>query len=519
MAKIKRLVNFIIPVEACNFRCHYCFVAQDGRNTGHIGKLKYSLDYIQKAMTVERWGGVCHLSICALGETLIPDYTVELARRLLENGHYISIVTNGTLTNRIKSLCRLPEKLKNHLFLKFSFHYLQLKDRDMFDVFFNNVRCTKDAGISFTVEMTVNDETVPYISEVKRICLQRVGAVCHLIESRDNNNSYVRLTKLPVEKHQKIWESFESPMFHFQQSQWLKKRREFCYAGDWVSSLDVESGYLVPCFSGGNAISYNVFENIDEPIKFCAIGHNCPWSHCQAAHVLLSFGIIPELQAPTYMDFRDRACIDGSHWLTPAVSEFFSSKFIESNAEYPPLKKAFVNRLMELDYPEEESTCLDGSVRTGEDECVDGKALSRLLRKRHIHTLIVWGTGKRCDFLLSLFKKSSIRVLCQVNTDSCFSPDGRRWRRALRKAKWFFIYALPFGMGRRWYEGRKVSKGDRLPDADAIVISDFAHFNSKRKQIPPKFNRVLSITELADGNSHITNNIEYNLNGGGANTF
>ena len=93
------------------------------------------------------------------------------------------------------------------------------------------------------------------------------------------------------------------------------------------------SGWLLPCFSGGEPIQ-NVFKNPNEPIRFAAIGRNCPWSHCYAAYVLMTSGVIPTVKTPTYAEFRNRECEDGTQWLTKTVSEFFSTKIYETNPQY-----------------------------------------------------------------------------------------------------------------------------------------------------------------------------------------
>ena len=490
MNKIKRVINFIIPVSACNFTCHYCYVGQEGQNTGKIEKLNYSLEHIQKAMSVERWGGSCYISMCGLGETLLPDYSIELTQRLLDNGHYVSIVTNGTLSNRINQLCDFPRELRDKLFIKFSFHYQQLKERNMLNIFFDNVRKIKETGISFTLEMTVNDEIIPDISDIKQICLKEAGAICHLAESRDNINAYARLTKFSIEEHLNTWSDFSSPMFDFQQTTWLQKRTEFCYAGDWLSMLYVGSGRLVPCFCGGEVINENVFENIDEPIKFLAIGNNCPWAHCQCAHTSLSFGTIPELITPTYTEFRDRICDDGTHWLTPFVKDFYSSKLIESNKVYSLLKKSYINQLIRLIYKKQNNENNDATINI--------VALRQLMKKKKIQKVVIWGTGKFRDFLIQLFDETKIKVLCSVDYQNTYNVDKNLLKRILRKTKWSITYHLPSFFGKKIYNGRIVKNNDIIPKVDTIIVTDFAKFNNIKKTIPVSAKRVLSITELCD---------------------
>lgn len=494
MEKIKRLVNFIIPVEACNFRCHYCYIEQEQRHTNKVEDLSCSLEHIQKAMGRERWGGTVHINMCAIGETLLAEYAPELAKRMLENGRFVSVVTNGTITKRIVEFCEFPQEFKQRLFFKFSYHYLELIKHNMMDIFFDNIRMVREADIAFTVELTVNDETIPYISKLKKLCEEKCGAAPHVIESRNNLDGYSRLTNLPVKEHQKAWQQFDSDLFNFQQTIWQEKRKEFCYAGDWVTALSVESGWLMPCFAGGQAIQ-NIYENIDEPIRFCAIGHNCPWTHCYAAYVLLTSGAIPTLNVKnTYASVRDRICADGSHWLTPTINEFFSSKFFESNQEYSQLKKSYVNQLMTIVYTNQ----YDGSH--GEDEGINKNAVRTLLRKKKIKKVIICGTGKFRNFLVEILDDTKVNVLCTIDTQNTYYISQNIVKKILRKGKWFAAYHLPSFWGKKIYDGRIVKMGDFLPKVDTVLVTDFTNYNSIKKTIHLRAKRVLSITELCDDN-------------------
>ena len=117
--KIKKIINVIVPVTACNMRCQYCYVSQMGANSGKVTNLPFDVETVAKAFSVERLGGKCLLQLCGNGETLIPPYIVKLVRLFLENGHYVFITTNGTLTNRIDECCNSPRNYVNGLVLNF----------------------------------------------------------------------------------------------------------------------------------------------------------------------------------------------------------------------------------------------------------------------------------------------------------------------------------------------------------------------------------------------------------------
>lgn len=81
---------------------------------------------VKQAFNKTRLGGLCMVNICAQGETMLPPQMIEIIKSILENGHYVMVVTNGTLKKRFEEVCSFPEELRKRLFFKFSFHYLEL---------------------------------------------------------------------------------------------------------------------------------------------------------------------------------------------------------------------------------------------------------------------------------------------------------------------------------------------------------------------------------------------------------
>lgn len=285
-----RFVNTNIPTNHCNLRCSYCYIGQtygyDNKEM-YEGGLQYSFDHMKRCLTIERFGGVCLFNLCASGETLLFSKLPEIVEMLLGLGHWVSIVTNLTIEKTLNKILQLPKELLQYTFFKCSFHYLELKRLNLLDIFFYNVELLKQKGIAFTVELTVNDETIPFIDEIKTVSMQRLGALPHVIESRNEGEEHLyRLTKLPVDEHQKIWGSFESPLFNYQQKNWDKQITNFCYAGDWRISLEINDGsvHQCDCIFVDTRLQ-NIFE-IDGGggYPFTAIGGNCPLRHCYAAH-------------------------------------------------------------------------------------------------------------------------------------------------------------------------------------------------------------------------------------------
>ena len=168
---MRRFIDIHVPIKICNLNCHYCYVAHENERNKPSTPFMYSAEYIGRALSKERLGGICHFNICGLGETLIPQETIDITRELLINGHYVFIVTNALLTDRIMKFCEFPEKYRKHLGFKCSFHYLELKKKNMLDVFFKNIELIKKNGMSFSVEITPSDELEPHINDIKKICI------------------------------------------------------------------------------------------------------------------------------------------------------------------------------------------------------------------------------------------------------------------------------------------------------------------------------------------------------------
>ena len=347
---MKRFIEIHIPVTRCNLNCHYCYVPQENARDSKETPYSYTADHIGKALTIERLGGVCHFNMCGLGETLIPNEIIDITRAILEQGHYIMIVTNGTMTKRFLEFAEFPEELRKRLGFKFSFHYLELKERNLLDKFFENADIVRKNGMSFSLEMTPSDELEPYIDEVKEVCMERVGALCHVTIPRDMTKSEIELlSRHTFEEFCSVWETFGSEMFKFKKGLWGQRRTEFCYAGEWSGLLNIGDGRMTQCYGKCNA--QNILEDITKPIDFSPIGHNCSMPHCYNAHSLLGLGCIPSIDG-NYADERDRIdCRDNSHWLTKEMYDFLSSDLKDKNvlyneAEEKKLDAEFKNKLL-----------------------------------------------------------------------------------------------------------------------------------------------------------------------------
>jgi hypothetical protein len=280
------------------------------------------------------------VNICGEGETFLPPETVGIIHSILKEGHYVMVVTNGTVTKRFDEISRLPHNLLVRLLFKFSFHYLELKRKKLLSVFFKNVKKIRDVGCSISLELTPCDEMIPYVDDAISLCKAQVGAICHVTVARDERNpSLSILTQHTRGEYEEIWNRFQSDLFKFKMLVFGEKRREYCYAGLWSAVLDLVTGNLRQCYR--EEMLQNVFEDIRRPIKFKPVGCHCSQPHCYNAHVFMTLGVIPSIRTPKFAEMRNRLLDDGSEWLTPNMKAFLNRELSDKNVKLTWSEKLF----------------------------------------------------------------------------------------------------------------------------------------------------------------------------------
>lgn len=328
--QLSKLIVINVPISKCNLRCHYCYISQRNEwEKNNDPTLKYSPEFIGRAFSAERLGGRCLVNLTGIGETLILPEMPRIIYELLKQGHFLEVVTNATLTKRFDEIVQLPKEYLERLEFKCSFHYSELKEKGLLDVFFENVNRMRKAGASVTVELMPNDEIVEEIPAIKALCMERLGALCHLTVGRDENNRKDILSKMSYEEYVNTWSQFDSPMFDFKLQVLNKERKEFCYAGEWSLYVNLFTGEARQCY--GCLSDQNIYANVDKPIKFRPIGKKCKQPFCYNAHAFLSLGMIPELETPSYLEMRDRVDSEGAHWFSEQGRAAFETKLNEVN--------------------------------------------------------------------------------------------------------------------------------------------------------------------------------------------
>lgn len=342
MDKIKRCILIQVPTSICNLRCRYCYIGQrDEGFQGEQAAFQYSPERVAAALSIERMGGPCYINLCGDGETLLTKNIEKYIFELAKAGHYVEIVTNLTVTKVIDEILSFEQCILDHITFKCSFHYLQLKERNMLDVFTSNVKKIWDC-CSANIEITPDDELIPYIDEVKEYSLSNYGALPHLSIARDDREGHGYLTKLNLDEYDKLWGSFESDFWKFKKTIFNKKRKEYCYAGAWSLYINLATGHTTQCYC--SKYFQNIFEDINKQINFVAIGQ-CEETHCYNGHALLTLGCIPYFTDVRYGNIRDRVREDGSHWIRPQMLDFLNTKLEYSNACYNDFQRARDKRL------------------------------------------------------------------------------------------------------------------------------------------------------------------------------
>lgn len=330
---MRRFIECLTTNTNCNLKCSYCYLIQQNRRTNKNATFNYSPEHIGKALSIKRLGGVSLISITASGETFIPKEIPLIAKEILKQGHFLNITTNGTLTKQINHFLSETEGFHDHIHISFSFHYVELKKRDLINVFFHNIKTIRDAGCSILLQINLVDEYLPYWNEIKELSLKYVGALPQVALTRReiDNGKFEIFSDLPVEIYKQKGEEMQSPLFDFTVRNFNVKRNEFCYAGWWSATLNMDTGELTGCYGLGK--KQNIFIDLNKKIVFSPIGRNCTHRYCFNSSHFISQGIIPSLlPLPSYGELRNR---EQAHWYTDVMKDFLYQQFEQVNENLP----------------------------------------------------------------------------------------------------------------------------------------------------------------------------------------
>lgn len=327
---LKRFISISVPIQTCQLRCEYCYIGQNGGFENDEIILP-SAEFIRKALSRKRLGGTALINFCGAGETLLCKELFFIVKELLEEGHYISIITNALLAKEINKYLQLPLELRKRIFFKCSFHYSQFKEKGLLELYAENVNKIWKSGASISVELVPEDKLVPFISEIKEFSLKHFGALPHVTVARDESKEEMPIiTEYTEEEYKKIWGQFDSVLFWFKMMS-MKKRTEYCTAGKNTFLFSLESGDISPCPQEG--YFFNIYSNIDKVIDFKEVGKQCRNPYCRNGHAYLALGIVDEVNECSYLQIRDRIALDGKHWVNEEMAFIFQQRICDNEKE------------------------------------------------------------------------------------------------------------------------------------------------------------------------------------------
>lgn len=343
--RMKKFIGISFEFGACNLNCSYCYV---GNHHGKIKDIPYTMEEMKKAFSKKRLGGECFINICSDGETLIHPQMPAIVEMFLKEGHYVMVLTNGTLTGKIQECLEIDDKLLEHLFFKISFHYEEMLRLHLLDRAFENIEMIKKSPCSLTVEYITSDENIDKIDQMKQECFEKMGALPQLNIPRDERkHNFGVVSKLSFDNYVKLWEGkgFDSEFFKFRKQFFGRRYKDYCYTGERQIWVRMSNGYSYQCYH--TPPLQNFMGELDKPVKWLAVGNNCPEAHCYVTHSHVTLGIVPypdnTQYKSTYDVIRNRKCVDGTEWVKQPYKEIFQLGV--EQREHSPLKKNIVNHL------------------------------------------------------------------------------------------------------------------------------------------------------------------------------
>ena len=360
--RAEKFVECLVPISHCNLHCEYCYVIQGGRRDSARPKFRRTPQEIGRAFNPARWHAEkLFVSFCGAGETFLCKELPDIVAYTLLQGNFVNVTNNGTITPAIEKLINLPDDLSSRLVFAFSFHYKELKKRNLLNVFVDNVKKVAASKASFTVQLNLYDGYLDCLDEIKDFSLKNFGALPQLALTRDQRQGMEIYSTADFETYKKYGAKFESPMFDFSCENFLVNRaKNFCHAGENSWRLDLATGELKRCYF--EPPYFNAYDDLAQEIPLKPVGRHCGSNYCVNAIHFLALGNIPEIDCPSYAALRDRPA---AGWYKQTMTDALGGKFMENKkpsvlllgdgigAGYREFVKANLRGVMEVYYPPE----------------------------------------------------------------------------------------------------------------------------------------------------------------------
>lgn len=335
--KIVRSITTYVPGTICNFRCKYCYISKAGDEHLQKGSYDYSLDIMIKAFNPKRLGGIAEITVIGGGETLMDGIVIPFIHGLLQYGHVVTVVTNLTLNNRIDQLLNFPKEYLKRLIVKGSLHWEELKRLNKIDDFFSNMNKVIQRGASSYPFLVISKEYMPYLEEINKTCMERLGALphCSVAMAFDETTDIARGGKVKTDPEctpeflDLVNKTYDSDVFRtIVRFVDIDVKKIFCYAGKWSFGIDLKNGSLMKCHRCPK--EYNFFADIDKMPHLEAIGNNCQIASCALQYNFVGLGLIPEIaDVPTYGKMLAR-----SNLINNEVVDLLDIKFSDVYKQY-----------------------------------------------------------------------------------------------------------------------------------------------------------------------------------------
>ena len=334
---IVKSITAYVPGTVCNFRCKYCYISKAGNEHLQKGSYDYPLDTMIKAFSPKRLGGIAEIVVIGGGETLMDGTVVPFVHGLLQYGHVVTVVTNLTLNNRIEQLLNFPKEYLKRLIVKGSLHWEELKRLNKVDDFFSNMTKVIQKGASSYPFLVISREYMPYLEEINKICMERLGVLphCSVAMALEKTTDIARGGSVKTDPEctqdfvDYINKTYDSDVFRtIVQFVDIDVKKIFCYAGKWSFGVDLKNGSLIKCH--GCPKEYNFFENINKMPHLEAIGNNCQIASCALQYNFVGLGLIPEIAGvPTYGKMLAR-----SNLINSEIIDLFDIKLSDMYKQY-----------------------------------------------------------------------------------------------------------------------------------------------------------------------------------------
>lgn len=300
--KVSRALTVYVSGNSCNLRCPYCYVKNSHPN--EIPKpmcLKYPLKQMVRAFDPRRIGGIAEVTVIGSAETLLAKEVIPFVHGLLHFGHVVTVVSNATLPSRVDELLDCPKEDLKNLILKASFHYEELKRRQLLDVYFQNIKNAISHGASAYPFVVISPEYSKHIKEIGELITENLGIKAHCSPCNSINNEFdlqfhSEFDPKPTEKLMEELDHYFDTRIYRECVRYkeVDVQNTFCYAGRWSLGIDMATGHTFKChnFRKDNE---NFYENVDKPYSWgMPIGMSCAIESCCLQYNFFSENILPD---------------------------------------------------------------------------------------------------------------------------------------------------------------------------------------------------------------------------------